>query len=295
MRNQGYNCDKAKGVVFENVPSYWSHRQKYIPITDDMTDEQKKEAQKQNEEIKFNNSICCDKKTYFFGYVYPKEMKRLKQYKKKQKDLCLKNFGCKLVDLKQKQNKTDEEKKFIRNYYKYMPLFNSNCTMNILAKYVEDYEFKENKTSKYFDYSCLMSDKERVFKKDVCKQIENVIHKFQRNYPALLRKVGFDRRCGIEDVDTVNSDRQSFFDGFFYYYKNELSNILSNEEELVDYLVYVCYDRCKSSDKSLVWELYSEVILNNVKNHSDHYYKIVESENGQEFFGKKFILQEVAK
>lgn len=295
MRNQGYYGDKAKGVVYSAPPKYWSHRQKYIPITDDMTDEQKQEIQKQNEEIKFNNSICCDKKTYFFGYVYSKEMARLKHYKKKQGDLCRKNFGCKLKDLKQKQDKTVEEKQFLRNYYKYMPLFNSNCTMNNLARYVEDYEFKENKSSKYFDYSCLMSNKDREFKKNICKQIQDVIHKFQRNYPILLKKIGHDRDWGIEDVNTLGSDRESFFDGFFDYYKNELMNILSNEEELVDYIIYVYYEQCKSADKSLLWELYSDVVLNNVKNNSDHYYKIVESEDGQEFFGKKFVLQEIAK
>lgn len=294
-RCQGDAIDKAKGCVYSSYPKYWSHRQKYIPITDDMTDEQKQEIQKQNEEIKFNNSICCDKKTYFFGYVYPKEMARLKRYKKKQGDLCRKIFGCKLKDLKQKQNKTAEEKQFLRNYYKYMPLFNSNCTMNNLARYVEDYEFKENKSSKYFDYSCLMSNKDREFKKAICKQIQDIIHKFQRNYPILLKKIGHDRDWGIEDTDTLGSDRESFFDGFFDYYKNELMNILSNEEELVDYIVYVYYEQCKSADKSLLWELYSDVILNNVKNNSDHYYKIAESEDGQEFFGKKFVLQEVAK
>lgn len=294
-RCQGDAIDHAKGAVFKSYPKYWSHRQKYIPITDDMTDEQKQEIQKQNEEIKFNNSICCDKKTYFFGYVYPKEMARLKHYKKKQGDLCRKNFGCKLKDLKQKQDKTVEEKQFLRNYYKYMPLFNSNCTMNNLARYVEDYEFKENKSSKYFDYSCLMSNKDREFKKNVCKQIRDVIHKFQRNYPILLKKIGHDRDWGVEDANTLGSDRESFFDGFFDYYKNELMNILSNEEELVDYIIYVYYEQCKSADKSLLWELYSDVVLNNVKNNSDHYYKIVESEDGQEFFGKKFVLQEVAK
>ena len=292
---QGQAIDHAKGAVYTPPNKYWSHRQKYIQITDDMTDEQKQEIQKQNEEIKFNNSICCDKKTYFFGYVYPKEMARLKHYKKKQGDLCRKNFGCKLKDLKQKQDKTVEEKQFLRNYYKYMPLFNSNCTMNNLARYVEDYEFKENKSSKYFDYSCLMSNKDREFKKNVCKQIQDVIHKFQRNYPILLKKIGHDRDWGVEDANTLGSDRESFFDGFFDYYKNELMNILSNEEELVDYIVYVYYEQCKSADKSLLWELYSDVVLNNVKNNSNHYYKIVESEDGQEFFGKKFVLQEVAK
>lgn len=292
---QGQAIDHAKGAVYTPPNKYWSHRQKYIQITDDMTDEQKQEIQKQNEEIKFNNSICCDKKTYFFGYVYPKEMARLKHYKKKQGDLCRKNFGCKLKDLKQKQDKTVEEKQFLRNYYKYIPLFNSNCTMNNLARYVEDYEFKENKSSKYFDYSCLMSNKDREFKKNICKQIQDVIHKFQHNYPILLKKIGHDRDWGIEDTNTLGSDRESFFDGFFDYYKNELINILSNEEELVDYIIYVYYEQCKSADKSLLWELYSDVVLNNVKNNSDHYYKIVESEDGQEFFGKKFVLQEVAK
>lgn len=292
---QGQAIDHAKGAVYTPPSKYWSHRQKYIPITDDMTDKQKQEIQKQNEEIKFNNSICCDKKTYFFGYVYPKEMARLKQYKSEQRKLCREAFGCKLNDLKQKQDKTVEEKQFIRNYYKYMPLFNSNCTMNILARYVEDYEFKENKSNRYFDYSCLMSTKDREFKKNVCEQIAKIIRDFQNRYPVILKKVGHERDWGVDDIETVDSDKELYFDGFFDYYRDELMNILSNEDELVDYIIYTYYEYCKSADKSLLWELYSDNVLNNVKNNSCRYYKIVESEDGQEFFGKKFILQEVAK
>lgn len=281
--------------MYSPPPKYWSHRQKYAPITDDMTDEQKQEIQKQNEEIKFNNSICCDKKTYFFGYVYPKEMARLKSYKKNQRMLCIKLFNCKISELKQKRNKTEEEKKFIHNYYKNMPLFNSKCTMNILANYVEDCEFEENKNKRHFDYSILMTDKNREFNKNICNQIAAVISKFQKNYPTILKKIGFDRDYGIEDCDTIGADRESFYNGFFDNYKEQLLNIVSNEEELVDYVVYVCYEMHSSYDKSILWELYSDVVLSNVKNHSSCYYKIVESEDGKEFFGKKLVLQEIAK
>lgn len=289
---QGTAIDHAKGCVYNPPNKNWSHRQKYILITDNMTEEQKQEAQKQNEKIKFENSICCDKKTYFFGYVYPQKMRELKHYKKNQRELCYRVFGCKLKDLKQKQNKTEEEKKFLRNYYKYMPLFNSDCTMNNLAKYIEDFEFNKDKSEKYFDYSCMMSDKDREFKPSTCKKIKQILSTFKTNYAVLTKSYCYDKTYNFFS-EAAKENSNSYFDGLFNAYKEELEILLSNENELVDYLIYVYYNQCQSMDRVLLWQLYPDIILRNIKKNSNCHYEIKESEDGQEFFGKKFVLKEV--
>lgn len=291
-RAQGDSIDAAKGAVFVPPNPIWSHRQKYIPITDNMTDEQKQEAQKKNEEIKFNNSICCDKKTYFFGYVYPKEMERLKSHKSQYKLLCKAKFGCELKQLQQKQDKTAEEKKFIREYYKYMPLFNSDCTMNVLARYIEDYEFARNRNNKYFDYSCLMSDKNREFKRSTCEKIKKAIHEMRTDFIIIGNKTATDTVYNIEG-DVNMDEKVAYYDILLEDYRAIFRDIISNEEELVDYIVYVYYNQCKSDSKELMWQLYSEILVNNIKKNSNCHYEVIKSDSGQEFFGEKFVLQEV--
>lgn len=289
---QGTAIDHAKGCVYSPPNKNWSHRQKYILITDNMTKEQKQEAQKQNEKIKFENSICCDKKTYFFGYVYPQKMRELKSYKKRYKNLCRMKFGMKLPELQGKEDKTEQEKKFIRDYYKYMPLFNSNCAMNNLAKYIEDFEFSKNKTEKYFDYSCLMSDRNREFKPAICKKIKTIITDFKTSYAVYTKSYCYDRDYNFFS-DAAKENRSSYFDELFNNFKEILEEVLSNEEELVDYMIYVYYNQLPSVDRVLLWQVYPDVILNNVKKNSKCHYELEESDDGQDFFGKKFVLKEV--
>jgi len=253
-----------------------------------MSEEEIAKAKQQNEIIKFNNSICCDRKTYFFGYVYPVKLAELRQYNKEQKMLCKKNFNIDLNELKKKEDRTQDEKKFLRNLYKYMPLFNSNCTMNVLAKYIEDFEFNKNTVEQHFDYSVLMSDANREFNKTACEKIKIVLKQFEYQF-ALVTK---HKRYLIEHCikkETVEEFNQ--FDVLLENAKTELVKIISNEAELVDYLIYIYYNYYKSGNRTLIWQMFGDTVVSNVKNNSNQTYILKENEDGKDIFGRKFILE----
>ena len=58
-------------------------------------------------------------------------------------------------------------------------------------------------------------------------------------------------------------------------------------------MIYVYYNQLPSVDRVLLWQVYPDVILNNVKKNSKCHYELEESDDGQDFFGKRFVLKEV--
>ena len=190
---QGSAIDSAKGDVFVPPPKYWNKKQKYVSITEDMPEEEKRAAILKNQEIAFNNRICADKKPYFFGYVYPKIMAHYNVSKRNYKQLCRVMFKCDLTELMRKKNKTSEESKFLYQYNRFSPLLKNRCIMNILAEYVEDTEFdnKWKKQGQPFDYKVLMSGNYDLDDKELYNQLKAIIKEFHKRHAGIIaeRKV----------------------------------------------------------------------------------------------------------
>ena len=86
-------------MIFVPPPSFWSKKQRYIPIPENATEEQLNNINARNKEISFNNRICANVKPYFFGYVYDREMKRYKEHKDKYNSISLKICHKNLSDI----------------------------------------------------------------------------------------------------------------------------------------------------------------------------------------------------
>lgn len=91
--------DKTKGISYTPPPKKWSKRQKYIQVPENATQEEIEKIRLKNEEIKFDNSICCSKKAYFFGYVYPQKMKEYREHRRCYDDRSRSKFGIGINDL----------------------------------------------------------------------------------------------------------------------------------------------------------------------------------------------------
>ena len=70
---------------------------------------------------KFYNSILLDRYPYFFIYRYPECRKEYNSYKDKVEISCKQKFGLTLEQLELIENKTEEQKALLENYYRYMP------------------------------------------------------------------------------------------------------------------------------------------------------------------------------
>lgn len=293
---QGSEIDKTKGNTAIPPPKHWSKKQKYIPITQDMTSKEKHEAEIKNRQIAFDNRICGDKKPYFFAYVYPKYYQEYIRHRKNYKKMCELMFNMSIYELSQKKNKTQKEILFLKRYYKYMPLLNNNCIMNILCRHIEDVEF-DNKwkiNNKQFDYKILMSKDFSLDDKILYNKIDSIVKEFNRKYTLIIKeKSELLNADGIsldsEDEDEFNTELSMLIQD----YENKILSVCSNAPKITDYLIDIYYTHYKNSPKILLWGQFGEFILNNVKGKSNTVTYPILDENGQDYLGRKYLLKEV--
>ena len=283
--------DSCKGMVFVPPPSYWNKRQKYIPIPDDANKETADKIREENKIIQFNNRICANKKPYFFGYVYDREMEGYKYYKQTKYDRIAENdFGKRFDEILKSDNLSEAEKKFRNGFLKHSPLRRSPCTMNQLAWYVEDIQFDNmfDKKVGNFDYHILMSKDEINKRSSTYNEVIQCLTKFFK---------------GFRDIRLYNEVNDSFLEGLFEYenlypflydtLKKNLFNACSNEEELCDIVIYVTYEKFSSRDKEFLWSIFGGQIIKNMRSKADKIAIVVEDNEGREYLGKKYKLVEV--
>lgn len=286
---QGNEIDKTKGIVSIPPPSYWNKKQKYIPIPENSTSEEVERITKQNQEIFFNNKICACTKPYFFGYVYDKEMKKYKEYKKDFNRSAEDFFGRSLSEIINDPNCTEKEKELKKNYYKYIPLKRNNSIMNILTYYVEDIEFenKWKKKSGIFDYHILMNNESYIPTSSVIKALREKSKCFYQEYKSItIMESQLESFCG-EEYQYENTYKY-----LYELFSKDIYTVVSNEAELCDCMIYILYNYFKTYNKDVLWNLFGEQIVKNLKSKADKFCYVCESDTGVEYLGKKYRLVE---
>lgn len=283
---QGNAIDKTKGISYTPPKKEWSKKQKYLLVPDSATKDDIDRINKENEKIKFNNSICCDKKAYFFGYVYPVKMQEYKNHRKICNTECLIRFGISFNELLNLKEKTPEQKNFIRNYYRYAPLFNSDCTMNILTRYIEDLDlqYKRGVKNRTFDFRCLMSTDADNLDKKIIYRFRSLIKKYTRFNKDIMRNISISEPYLTDDE--LKDMKSALFDCLYQDFLLDCLSIEPDVNMCVNYIVYVCYAVDMNCQKSLLWYCFGDTLVDNIKANSNHRYKVVESSDGKEYFGK---------
>lgn len=261
-----------------------------------MTDLEKENALEKNKEISFNNKLAAEKKPYFFGYIYSKYMDEHKKHKSNYKKMCKLMYHCNLHELIQKQDKTEEEKQLVKNYYRHMPLMVNNCPMNILANYVEDTEFdnKWKQKPSTFDYHILMSDSYDIEDKNLYKKVKETITSFTKSYGMLqvaIKQLGNIENSGIDKEDIEDFD--SMTKVLIETYENKLFSLDSNKIKLCNYVIDVYYKCFNKQSKMMLWTVFGDCILSNLKQKTDKVYYPVSDNNGVDYLGKRYSLKEV--
>lgn len=288
-RSQGDAIDLTKGISYTPPPSKWSKRQRYFNIPENATEEEIKEIEEKNRQIAFDNSICCSKKAYFFGYVYPKIMNDYEKHKKIYNNFSYAKFGMSINDLIKIVDKSPEQKNLITNYYRHSPLFNSKSTMNVLCKYIENYDldFKYRKPKSYFDYNIYMTKDIKTISFDTIASADIKVKYYRSKYHNLLKDLNVDREyLTDEEREEIRKIR---LDYFFEEFKNDLLTISSSKEDIINSLIFIFYSR-KNYPVSMLWYCFGDEIFQNIKNKSKHRYKVISNENGSEYFGIKCSL-----
>jgi hypothetical protein len=273
MNYQQNAIDRIKGVVARPVPKEWLNS-KLFKIEDD--DDEATIYDKQ-----INANIAAEIKPWFFIYRYSQLKSELDKYVKSVKSNCKIRFGKSLDDLYSSEDKSDEEKAFIYNYEKYMPISRAPGTMNRICWRIED-EFKTMDVlpTVEFDYSILKTDAE--YTQEEYDSIKQLYDEHNKNMQLFLK--------GVKKNDSSKEERDVFVSQLTEEFSNACSTICPNSEVLANILVDICY--ASNKNKSFAWDIAGEQIFNNVlkKNGNIIKYPIKDINGDIEFCGNKFSL-----
>jgi len=252
-REQGNQIDKAKGVQITGFPNHWV---KWSKIEENDSDSVKQQKN-------FNNDIVIDKKPYFMTYVYPSLRSELKKWLADMNTFSKKSFGLKIEDLVVKQQKTEEEEKFLSTYHKFVPVDMTSCTMNRLSFFMEkvSIDLRRWKNSKEdVDWILLSGRPVDPLKLSKVKRIYKEYQEDKKN------KKYFEKVLHYDDFASNELDKQEVIEKLLK---------VCTADEIVDYCV--CLD-----NKSFIWEINPEGLIKNIfNNKQDEVWLPIESESGE--------------
>lgn len=293
---QGNAIDKSKGIEVQDFPEEWIHYQKIVH-RDEYDKEgnpvRKTDTQEEKNGKRFLNKLVIDKKPYFQGWIYSKEMKQHKNYLEKAELTCKVRFDCSLEELKKKRPKTKDEKMFLQFHYKNMPLNMSPCVMNQLSWYMESigYDIKNDVKSMNID-KIVGILKDTTIPKDEAR-FNKMLTLYKKFIDRKRTHVKLEQTTHFKD----KFDEESYKDLKVFYdqIRNEAYKISSNSAELINYAVEIAYELHPRKGADFVWDVFLEDVLINIeKNRQEKVYlPILDPDGPIHYLGNQFRLQEV--
>ena len=259
--------DKAKGIISKKMPKEWySYKVNKIEEDDSEEIKQKKE---------FNIRILADKKPYFFIYIYATKMKEYKTYIKNSENNCLKRFGLTVNELRDKENKSEEEINFLKYYTRGIPVLMNNSVMNkICWKIEKEFEHLKQYKNSNFDYTILKTDS--GYSKKRFSEIKNL-------YKDYTLKIKQYYEFNHEDSKIV---RNIFKESF----KIKAVELCNNLEELTNIVIDLCYTHDNS--KEFAWDICGNQIIKNLLKRNNYIisYPVLDTDGDIEFDGERFKM-----
>jgi len=282
---QQNTIDRAKGIIAKPMPDYWYSYRANMPNEDDTNDDLALKG--------FNLRILAEKKPHFMIYVYPALKSEYRQYVKNA-DLNIASkfydtYGIRCIDdLRRYADKTDEMRTTIDFYDRLMPVGQNACVINRISWLFEK-EFKSFSPSSLktveFDYSLLASN---------VGYSRNSYNEVSKLYAAYLAK----EEVLAQTVRTEKLDR--------YYsiterkrlealFERQCAEVCSNENELCDIVLDMCY--CRERSKQFSWDICGRVILRNLVQQNGgviQFPKLVDQGGDFSYCGRKFEMRNIA-
>lgn len=282
---QSAQIDKAKiGRKVKSIPKIWLQ---YNKINDD-------DSEKVKENKQFLNSILLDKHPYFFTYLYKGTRRKYKEYYKNQNITCQQLFGKNIEELKDMRRKTTEQIDFLKNFYKYSPVIDSDCVMNNLCRYIESIDFgirnivKQEDNSEY--YKSMMSGQLTDFDDTLYKKIVRVYNDFKDLSSSLASTTSNQISVRNTHDDEIEGNINIVYESL----EQSLIKICPNVYQLVDYLIYMFYEDKKTSNKEVLWNVFGKYIIENMRNKVDKIILPIPCESGEyDYLNVKYTLKEV--
>lgn len=268
---QQREIDKAKGILPIPMPKEWYQYGANIIKPDDSEEIQEKKA--------FNQTICANKKPYFFMYNYDTERINYQKFIEEVNSKSIGLYGISFEDMLKMDNLSEDAAKFVQYCSAKCPIDMSPSTMNRICRKIEE-KFDGNFSCEEleFDYSIYKS-KNNV-RRSSYAEIKGLCEHYLMNLKALnSRKINNEeeRKILLEDKDRL---LETLIE--------DMTSICPNEESLCDILLDICYTGKMS--KTIVWDVCGTQIIKNMLEKHDNTLTYPEKSENADFCccGTKF-------
>ena len=278
---QQNTIDRAKGIIAKPMPEYWYSYRANMPSEDDTVEDLQRKQ--------FNISILAEKKPYFMIYVYPSLKSDFRKFIKSVNlevisEYCdTHGFKC-IEDIYSHEDKDDRMQSMIDYYEKLMPVGRNACVINRISWIFEN-AFSSFRSSGlqdvWFDYGMLKCNV--PYSQKSYNDIASLYSVYRKKMVMIAQKVNTDKTDRYYSL----MERKKLELGFI----RECSVICTNENELCDIVVDMCYDH--ENSKQFAWDLCGDTILRNllaVNNSAINYPQCVEDGGEFVYCGKQFIM-----
>lgn len=274
---QQNSIDLAKGIEYRPVPKEW-----YDWKINKVAPEDSEEVVKEKE---FNQLILANKKPYFMIYNYDKLKKEYMDYYRANNTVCRIKLGLSIEELRDKPNKSQEEREAYETFAQQCPVNVSPSVINRIAWHIEKH-FQDEAL-----YSIEQYDTEKLKAPDIeySKNLYNKVKALKDEYDNDLQMVIKNSARGHLDEETKASINLMLRETF----KAQIEEACGGSEIGCNVMVDICYSDNKS--KNLLWDMFGEQIIKNmIANGYDKLRFPMKDENGDfEFRGMKFKMCEV--
>jgi hypothetical protein len=284
---QSAQIDKAKiGREVKGIPDIWIKKRE-IEVDENGVVLDNDDVIK--EKLLFN-SILLNKYPYFFKYRYKSAKNKYKTFYEYTDITCHQKYKMSLKELMSMGDKSDEQSDFIKNYYDYCPLTDSNSSMNLLCHYIESVNFDIRNKIKVNDNVNLYIDsyknKSVNYNKETYEKIASVVDKF-------LHEKSINKRAFSDNGEEEQDEDVILYDNSI---EDLLNDCCSNIDIVVNCLVDYFYINKVGANKNILWDVYGKYIYKNIvkNNRNKPVYFPLPDENGNiVYLNKRYKVSEV--
>ena len=253
-----------------------------------MTKKEKNNIIKRNECL---NHILLNKHPYFFRYLYKETNNKIRKYIKTQDTLCLHVHNMTLKELMDLEQRTEQQQKFLDDYYLKAPVIYSNSTMNMLCKYLEGFKQTISQQVAIVD----QTDFYELYKKPNVKYSERTYRRIKNTMLDHLKTKENSNYIGAYTLELNRKSTDSMWFDEREILKTKFLIIVDDIDVIVNCLVDFFYKERIKSSKDVLWFGFGDVMFKNVQqNTKEKIYFPMEDKNGDiSYFGKKFSWKEV--
>lgn len=248
---QQREIDKAKGILPIPMPKEWYQYGANVIKPEDSDEIQ---ANKQ-----FNQTICANKKPYFFMYNYDTERINYQKFIEEVNSKSISLYGYSFEDMLKMDNLGEEAERFVKYCAMKCPIDMSPSTMNRICWKIES-EFSGNFLCDDVDFDYRIYKSGNEVKRTSYFEIKSLCEHYLMDLKNLnSRKINNEEERKILLVDK---------DRLLEVLIEDITSICPNQETLCDILLDICYTGKMS--KSVVWDVCGNQIIENMLKKHDN-------------------------